>query len=492
MNPRHHGLLTPLFAIRVKEGFGIGSYRDLIPLIDLACRVGFSLIQLLPIHDTGQDPSPYNAIDGHTFHPIYLSLEKKWMTEEDLHFFHTLDPGRLDYHRVLQRKLAILKRVYLKLTPQECSAIESFLELHPYLKRYALMKINFENPQALPLERVFDPRENIDQLFAAFQRHALFYIFLQKLIHEQLEEVSCYAKLHRVHLMFDMPILLSPDSCEVRGHPHLFLKGVVAGTPPDSFNQEGQYWGFPIYDWSRSSDAIFDMLKEKMKLIARFFPLIRIDHILGFFRFFAIPKGLSPAHGRYIPSDEKEALANGRKLLSQLIALTNMEAVGEDLGTKIDGTDSVLDELNIHRTVMAIWEKKGDHLVAIGNYPYRASASLSNHDLPLFAAYWHAHPQARVQLQQLLGLPAHAKWDQEMQLQALKALHRAPCRWIVNPIQEYLNISKKYFPSDLNHARINTPGTVSPTNWTYRMPVSLDDLGKDYDWLEKMLSLSRD
>ena len=70
----HHGLNIPLFSLHSKKSSGIGEFLDLIPMIDWCKEIGFDLIQLLPLNDTGFESSPYNAFSSVALHPIYLSL----------------------------------------------------------------------------------------------------------------------------------------------------------------------------------------------------------------------------------------------------------------------------------------------------------------------------------------------------------------------------------------------------------------------------------
>src|SRR5919201_5560956 len=66
------GVLVPLFALRRENDFGIGDLAALREFIDWAADVGFKLVQLLPINETGGDNSPYNAISAMAIEPTTL------------------------------------------------------------------------------------------------------------------------------------------------------------------------------------------------------------------------------------------------------------------------------------------------------------------------------------------------------------------------------------------------------------------------------------
>ncbi|MEP7250504.1 MAG: 4-alpha-glucanotransferase, partial [Spartobacteria bacterium] len=68
-NERIAGILTPLFALRSEADLGIGDLAALRQFIDWSRKLGFQLVQLLPINETGGDNSPYNAISSRAIDP---------------------------------------------------------------------------------------------------------------------------------------------------------------------------------------------------------------------------------------------------------------------------------------------------------------------------------------------------------------------------------------------------------------------------------------
>ena len=73
-NERIAGVLAPLFALRTEDDLGIGDVAGLRQFIDWARGIGFKLVQLLPINETGGDNSPYNAISSRAIDPTTLQL----------------------------------------------------------------------------------------------------------------------------------------------------------------------------------------------------------------------------------------------------------------------------------------------------------------------------------------------------------------------------------------------------------------------------------
>src|ERR1041384_5778002 len=73
-NERIAGVLAPLFALRTEDDLGVGDVAGLRQFIDWARGIGFKLVQLLPINETGGDNSPYNAISAMAIEPTTLRL----------------------------------------------------------------------------------------------------------------------------------------------------------------------------------------------------------------------------------------------------------------------------------------------------------------------------------------------------------------------------------------------------------------------------------
>jgi len=87
-----------------------------------------------------------------------------------------------------------------------------------------------------------------------------------------------------------VPIGVSPFGADVRQQPELFHTDAQAGAPPDMFAVKGQNWSFPTYDWARMKETGFAWWKRRFAQMGNYFDAFRIDHILGFFRIWCIPK----------------------------------------------------------------------------------------------------------------------------------------------------------------------------------------------------------
>ena len=71
LSNRTAGLLVPVFAMRHEDDLGIGDTRAVKEAIDFCARNSFQVLQLLPIHETFGDHSPYNPISSRAYHQLY-------------------------------------------------------------------------------------------------------------------------------------------------------------------------------------------------------------------------------------------------------------------------------------------------------------------------------------------------------------------------------------------------------------------------------------
>src|SRR6266496_903102 len=115
------GVLVPLFALRGADDLGIGDTGALREFIDWVAQIGFKLVQLLPINETGADNSPYNAISAMAIEPTTLHLAPNSspdLTREDFDAavvgadLRSLRLGEVKYRQVKKLKRRILEKAF--------------------------------------------------------------------------------------------------------------------------------------------------------------------------------------------------------------------------------------------------------------------------------------------------------------------------------------------------------------------------------------------
>src|SRR5438874_2585440 len=146
------GILAPLFGLRGDNDLGIGDVAVLRQFIDWAAEIGFQLVQLLPINETGGDNSPYNAISALAIEPTTLDLRPgspPELTPEDFEkavasFDRTkMRDGPVKYSRVKKFKGALLEKAFARF------AANSSREREQLFRRFCKQHSNWLEPYAL-------------------------------------------------------------------------------------------------------------------------------------------------------------------------------------------------------------------------------------------------------------------------------------------------------------------------------------------------------
>ncbi len=489
----HHGIVTPLFSLHSEKSAGIGEFLDLIPLIQFASEIGLDVIQLLPLNDTGRETSPYSALSSLALNPIHLSLhalegvERVASSKERLAFLKGLTKeGRVDYPRVFHHKLDYL-RDYFNLVfaeVQKSEAYGEFVSENLWLENYALFKAIKETQEwrqweMWPTALRSPSARHLPTLRDVYKTECDYHKFVQFLCFKQMREVKAQAERSNVFLKGDLPILISRDSADLWGARQHFLLNLSAGAPPDPYSKEYQAWGCPVYDWEEIEKDHFNYWKDRIQIAEEAYHLYRLDHVVGFFRIWAIPAARRPSEGNWLPEDERHWIAQGKKVIERLLDFSLMLPVAEDLGTVPDAVRVALKELGVPGTKVMRWERrwKGDEgFIAPADYEPISMTTVSTHDSDTLALWWRHAPREVQALCQEKGWEFRPFLDREKAYQMLWESHHSASLLHINLLQEYLFLFPELCSTNLADERINIPGKVLPTNWSYRFKPSVEAL----------------
>lgn len=436
--------------------------------------ISLDTIQLLPLNDSGFDPSPYNALSSCALNPIYISLWTLPNLDSDLKaklpaLRDKIELTHFPYEEVLTRKLHFLD-TYFKRNFETISQTPDYLrfvETNTWLAKYNLFKHLLDRHDFKPWSTWTKTEKTPSQ----------FYTFLQYLCFTQLSEVKKYASERSILIKGDIPILISPESVDVWAHPNLFDTTHSAGAPPDVFNAEGQNWGFPLYNWKNIFEENFEWWKTRLQLASNYYDIYRIDHIIGFFRIWAMKQGQEPLKGKFIPDEEWEYLSQGRHILEAMITSSNMLPIGEDLGIIPPSVHKVLRDLGICRTIVPRWEKHwatDKTYIDPSEYQPFSLTTVSTHDSETLAQWWTKYPDEMNEFTTFHNLSTTL--DFETRYRILEICHNTPSHFHISLIGEYLALFPELIWPNPDDERINRPGYILPKNWTYRIRPSIEEL----------------
>ena len=305
------GTLIPVFSLRSEGSFGVGDFGDLKLMIDWVAQTHQRLLQVLPINDststhTWTDSYPYSCISIFALHPQFCDLRQlpalKDKVEADR--FEMLREElnglpQIDYERVNNAKTKYLQLLF-KQEGKEVLATEDFKEffkhtehwLVPYAQYCYLRDKNgtceFAKWKGHTQWNEADRASLSNPQNKAFKDVAFFY-YVQFVLDRQMRSAHDYARARGVILKGDIPIGVNRNGCDVWHEPEYFHLDSQAGAPPDGFSVNGQNWGFPTYNWERMIADGCQWWGRRFQNMQQYFDAYRIDHVLGFFRIWAIP-----------------------------------------------------------------------------------------------------------------------------------------------------------------------------------------------------------
>ncbi len=489
----HRGFSLPLFSLHSKNSCGIGEYLDLLPMIDFAKETGFNIIQLLPINDSGEDPSPYNSLSSIALHPIYISLHKLPLVEscpnllkQIEHLQKLCQTDHVEYVNVLSLKRTFFKDYYDLFGEKflQDPEYQNFLRENTWLKKYALYKTLKESMSVLnwrewPKELSSPTKELVENLYKLHKKEISFHSLMQFFCYKQMKSVKEYAELKGVYIKGDIPILISPDSADVYLDRHLFSLDFLVGHPPDVFNEDGQFWGFPSYLWEEMENTNFEWWKTRLSFAENFYHMYRLDHVAGFYRLWHIPYGKKPTEGFWNPKKLEDVVKLGHANLTRIIGFSSMLPIAEDLGIIPKKVFDSLKSLGLAGTRVLRWMRERG--IAGKFYPYEDyfpvnMTCVSTHDSETLGHWWNELEKEAKAFAKFRGWEYKTPLSVEQRSLILKEALRVPTLLHINLLQEYLALVPSLVHSDPKEERINQPGFILPTNWTYRFKASVEKI----------------
>ena len=404
--PRLAGTLLPVFALRHENDLGIGDTEAVRQAISFCAEQKLGLLQVLPINETGDDNSPYNAISSVAIDPVYLTLTPEQVPGLQAETLAKMIPaelraklqsGPVPYREVKQLKLEILSHAYVEFEAVDLETgtelayeFQAFVEDNMgWLPGYTLFRtlLNEYSNNALwhewiPEHRTLAEAEiwlNKTPDREELVRYRQFTAYVQWIAWRQWAEVREWADKNRVRMIGDIPFGVSRYSADVWAEHELFDLTWSGGAPAEPFfnggeflRRWGQYWGIPLYDWPMHRAQNYAWWRQRITAVSLIFHSFRIDHVIGLFRIYSFPwmpqqdeeyTHLSPeeakvkAGGRephFIPrpdeTEEDAALncAEGEALLQMIQEAAGSTAViAEDLGVVPRYVPPLLEKLGI-------------------------------------------------------------------------------------------------------------------------------------------------
>ena len=464
--------------------YGIGTLgKDAYQFVDFLRDGGQTYWQVLPLGQTGFGDSPYQCFSAAAGNPYFIDLDTLkdmgLLSEQDLRDADVgHNPDRVDYELLAQTRLPILHRAFVRAQESmiQMGKMDAFRrENKDWVEDYAMfmtLKKHFDQkalwdwddeaikhrePEAMR-KYAFDLKHEID-----------FYVFMQYLFFAQWEKLRAYANKQGIQIIGDIPIYVSPDSCDVWAHPEMFqidgdLKPHgVAGVPPDYYSATGQLWGNPTYNWKVIEDDGFRWWIWRVRRNLALFDVTRIDHFRGFQAYWEIPEGEETAiNGKWKKGPRMKLFKAIRE------ALGEVPIIAEDLGDIDDAVRKFLKKSGYPGMRVMIFgmraDENNDHIPF--NWPKNCVGYTSTHDSETVVEQFtdKCSDADRDVMREYLRVS-----DREpLGWSAIRTAFAAPCDIAMTTMQDLLSLGAD--------ARMNTPSTLGG-NWSWR--VRRDAINKD-------------
>ena len=447
---RSWGLAAQLYSVRSRQSWGVGDLTDLTDLAVWSASVhGAGYVLVNPLHAAAptapMEPSPYLPTSRRFVNPLYLRVEaipefaylrkrgRVRRLRDDVQK-HAASLDVIDRDSAWAAKRAALKLVYsvprtagrelayAAFCAREGAALDDFAAWCALAEKYG------DDWHQWP-ESVRHPGAEVVAEFTAKHPAAVdFHRWLQWQLDEQLTAAQSQAVAAGMPLgiVHDLAVGVHPDGADAWALQDVLALAVSAGAPPDEFNQLGQDWSQPPWRPDRLEEQEYQPFRALIRSVLRHAGGVRIDHIIGLFRLWWIPRGEAPTQGTYVRYDHEAMIG--------IVALEAYRAaalvVGEDLGTVEPWVRDYLRARGVLGTSILWFEldRDGDGgPLPAERWREYCLSSVTTHDLPPTAGYLAGE---HVRLRDSLGLLTRSVDEELAAAQAERAawiaeLHRA-------------------------------------------------------------------
>ncbi|MGZ4617285.1 MAG: 4-alpha-glucanotransferase [Frankiaceae bacterium] len=444
---RAWGWMAQLYALRSAGSWGMGDYADLATLVADAGSRGAELVLVNPLHACAPthpvENSPYYPASRRFSSPLYLRPERlaEYAVADARTRAGVDELGRtvpraelLDRDAVWTAKRAALEALFGFRV--ERAGAEHSTGLRDFATWCALAERHGPDWREWP-PTLHDPRgPAVASARAQLAGRVAFHEWLQHCCADQLADAQLVAvdAGMEIGIVHDIAVGVHPGGADAWALQDDLATDVSVGAPPDDFNQLGQDWRVPPWRPDRLPETGYAPVRDMVRAVLAHGGGLRLDHVMGLWRLWWVPAGLSPVEGTYVGYDGDAMLG--------IVALEAERAggllVGEDLGTVEPAVQDALAERGVLGSAVLWFERDESGGAArqgagageqtpVFRPPaaWRANvvASVTTHDLPTARGYLVGeHVRVRGELG-VLGRPLAeetAAWQRE--LDALRAL----------------------------------------------------------------------
>ena len=526
---RMNGLTMHLYSLRSERNWGIGDFTDLLNLMKYAGEKKLDFVGINPLHALFTSKpafaSPYSPSSREWLNPIYLDIEKvgaftyneqlkNWLAQPKIRqrIAALRVTETVTYTAVWACKRDALHMAFNAFEQDTCvaaanerAAFEAFvLEKGKALQGFGLFEAldqYYSCPgqvgwQSWPSEFHQPDSEAVEKFARSHEREIRFYMWLQWLCAEQLQEVNQAAADYGVKLGIygDLAVGVARGSADTWLNRQDYCMDVSVGAPPDPLGPTGQNWNLPPLNPSMLKHTGYEKFVHLLRENMRLYGVLRIDHVMALCRLWWVLNDKTADFGAYVHYDAEVTFA----ILALESQRNRCVIIGEDLGTVPDQARYLLNRYQVFSYKVMYFSKGWNGFQLPEEYPEQAITVISTHDVAPLAGYWIGKdldtmfklgtlPDAAA-FQTALDEREHDKADLLDKLKytgCLGADVQMPAKadeTLLAALHKYGALSRsKLYAVQLENLlgvidNLNVPGvTDGYPNWAQKMPVSLED-----------------
>jgi 4-alpha-glucanotransferase len=347
----------------------VGDLTDLRVLADSMAAAGGSVVTVLPIlptfNDPPAEPSPYSPVSRLFWSELVLDVGMRADVERGAHL------GRID----VGAAAAEVRRALAHAAMDTSATVDA--ELAAYARFRGAQHRLGRNWRSWP-DAARNGNLGPDHVDPAEER---FHLTAQLAVRDQLAGLRRDLDTADVTLGLDLAVGVHPDGYDVWSRPHLFADTMAVGAPPDAGFPGGQNWGFnPVLPAASGAEG-HRYLRATIAHQASLAGLLRVDHIMAFRRLYWIPDGMPLDQGTYVSYPMEELFA----LLCLESHHRGCEVVGENLGTVPPELDEALGSHGIKGMRLAQFSAGAG--LPVGDVSPEEVAFIGTHDTPTFSGW---------------------------------------------------------------------------------------------------------
>lgn len=450
--------------------YGIGTLGDsAYRFIDFLYESKQKLWQIFPLGPTGFGDSPYQCFSAFAGNPYLIDLEilveEGYLSYEILNQNFGDDETRVDYGKIYEVKLPILKLAFSKFDVSNEDFIKFEKENSYWLENYALYsalkeKFNGNSWQNWPKDYKNRDEVILEKTKLELKNEISYHKFLQYIFFKQWKNVKKYANDKGIEIIGDIPIFVSMDSADAWSNPEIFLFDKdrnpvkVAGVPPDYFSATGQLWGNPLFDWEALKKSDYNWWVDRVKANLSLYDIIRIDHFRGFESYWEINYGEKTAiNGKWVKGPGIDLFNKIKEKLGDI------NIIAEDLGILTDEVVKLKEDAGFPgmKILQFAFDKDPENEYLPHNFEKNSVVYTGTHDNDTTHSwYFSLNDEEKSEVRDYINVSD----DSYVVYSLIRLALRSVSEIAIIPMQDYLNLG--------SFARMNTPGLASG-NWQWRM-----------------------